>query len=210
MPVLSGRINFVPISKTLNFCFSKIPMKYSKNGQKFAMSKITSNTSFNTCWTPCKKPHFSTWSRSRYTFFWTTRYQMRSGASALEPAPKSSLNWRRFMFVMVVCHNSVDISHFSEIQHMCDRQTNGRTDGRTKGRPMDRPYNAPSHRMQKHIWKKLLFMPLSISVSFAWQKNSHCHSLFPKRRINPKTLMVVSWLLERSKWIIGVLVPVAA
>ena len=38
------------------------------------MSKNTSNMFFETCWTLCKKPHFSTWSRSRYTFFWMTRY----------------------------------------------------------------------------------------------------------------------------------------
>ena len=38
------------------------------------MSKNTSNMLFETCWIPCKKPHFSTWSRSRYTFFWMTRY----------------------------------------------------------------------------------------------------------------------------------------
>ena len=49
-------------------------MKCSKNGQKFAMSKNTSNILFKTCWTLCKKPHFSTWSRLRYTFFWMTRY----------------------------------------------------------------------------------------------------------------------------------------
>ena len=74
MPVLSGRINFVSFSTTWIFCFPKIPMKYSKNGQKFAMSKNTSNMLFKTCWTLCKKPHLSTWSRSRYTFFWMTRY----------------------------------------------------------------------------------------------------------------------------------------
>ena len=75
MPVLSGWINFVPISTTSNFCFSKIPMKYSKNGQKFSMSKNASIMLFKTCWRPCKKPHFSTWSRSWYTFFWITPYR---------------------------------------------------------------------------------------------------------------------------------------
>ena len=74
MPVLSGSINFVPFSTTSKKIFPKIPMKYSKNGQKFAMSENTSNVLFGTCWTPCKKPHISTWSRSRYTFFWMTRY----------------------------------------------------------------------------------------------------------------------------------------
>ena len=74
MPILSGRINFVPFSTTSNFCFPKIPMKYSKNGQKFAMSKNPSNMLFNTCWTPCKKPHVSTRSRSWYTFFLITPY----------------------------------------------------------------------------------------------------------------------------------------
>ena len=74
VPILSGRINFVPFLTTWKNCFPKIPMKYSKNGQKFAMSKNTSNMLFETCWTLCKKPHYSTWSRSRYTFFWMTRY----------------------------------------------------------------------------------------------------------------------------------------
>ena len=74
MPVLSGGMNFVPFEITLKNFFSKIPMKYSKNGQKFAMSKNTSNMLFETCWTPCKKPHLSKWSRSGYTYFWMTRY----------------------------------------------------------------------------------------------------------------------------------------
>ena len=78
MPILSGRINFVPFSTTSNFCFPKIPMKYSKNGQKFAMSKNPSNMLFNTCWTPCKKPHVSTRSRSWYTFFWITPYHIET------------------------------------------------------------------------------------------------------------------------------------
>ena len=38
------------------------------------MSKNISNMLFRTFWTPCKKPHFSTWSRSWYTFFWITPY----------------------------------------------------------------------------------------------------------------------------------------
>ena len=74
MPNLSGRINFVPFSTTSKKFFPKIPMKYSKNGQKFAMSKNASNMLFETCWTTCKKPQFSTRSRSWYTFFWMTRY----------------------------------------------------------------------------------------------------------------------------------------
>ena len=35
--------------------FPKIPMKYSKNGQKFTMSENTSNVLFGTCRTQCKK-----------------------------------------------------------------------------------------------------------------------------------------------------------
>ena len=69
MPILSGRINFVPFSTTWNFGFPKIPMKYSRNGQKYAMSKNASIMLLKTCWTLCKKRHLSTWSRSRYTFF---------------------------------------------------------------------------------------------------------------------------------------------
>ena len=76
MPVLSGRINSIPFSTTSNFCFPKIPMKYSKNGQKIAMSKNTPNMFFETCWTPYKKPHVSKWSRSWYNFFWMTRYTL--------------------------------------------------------------------------------------------------------------------------------------
>ena len=49
-------------------------MKYSKNGQNFAMSKNALNVLIVTCWTLCKKPHFTRWSGSRYTFFWMTRY----------------------------------------------------------------------------------------------------------------------------------------
>ena len=54
----------------------KFPMKYSKNGQNFTTSKNTWNVISETCWTPCKKPHFSMWPRSRNTFFWLTPYQL--------------------------------------------------------------------------------------------------------------------------------------
>ena len=74
MSNLLGRIDFIPFSTTSNLAFSKIPMKYIKNGQKISMSKNPSNMLFNTCWTPCKKPHVSTRSRSWYTFFWITPY----------------------------------------------------------------------------------------------------------------------------------------
>ena len=74
MPILSGRINFIPHSTTSKKNFLRIPMKYGKNGQKFAMSKNVSNMLFETYWTPCKKPHLSTRSWSWYTFFWMTRY----------------------------------------------------------------------------------------------------------------------------------------
>ena len=69
MPDLSGRINFDPFSKTWNFFALKIPMKYSKNGQNFAMSKNALNVLIVTCWTQCKKPHLTRWSSSWYTFF---------------------------------------------------------------------------------------------------------------------------------------------
>ena len=49
--------NFQQLQK--NF-FPKILMKYSKNSQKFAMSKNTSDILFETFLTPCKKPHIST------------------------------------------------------------------------------------------------------------------------------------------------------
>ena len=54
MLVLSGGINLVPFWTTSKKK-SKIPMKYSKNGQIFVTSKNTSNMLFETC----KKPHFS-------------------------------------------------------------------------------------------------------------------------------------------------------
>ena len=44
-----GRIDFDPFSKTLNFVAQKIPMKYSKNGQNFAMSKNISSMVIVTC-----------------------------------------------------------------------------------------------------------------------------------------------------------------
>ena len=74
MPVLSGRTNFDPFLKTWKFFTPKFPMKYSKNGQNFTTPKNTWNVIFETCWTPCKKPHFSVWPRSRKTFFWLTPY----------------------------------------------------------------------------------------------------------------------------------------
>ena len=76
MPVLSGRTNFDPFLKTWKFFTPKFPMKYSKNGQNFTTPKNTWNVIFETCWTPCKKPHFSMWPRSRNTFFWLTPYMV--------------------------------------------------------------------------------------------------------------------------------------
>ena len=77
MPVLSGRTNFDPFLKTWKFFTPKFPMKYSKNGQNFTTPKNTWNVIFETCWTPCKKPHFSMWPRSRNTFFWLTPYHVK-------------------------------------------------------------------------------------------------------------------------------------
>ena len=44
------------------------------------MSIITIDVLFETCWTPCKKPHLSSWSRTRFTFFWSPHifYFLRS------------------------------------------------------------------------------------------------------------------------------------
>ena len=78
MPVLSGRTNFDPFLKTWKIFTPKFPMKYSKNGQNFTTLKNTWNVIFETCWTPCKKPHFSMWPRSRNTFFWLTPYLQKS------------------------------------------------------------------------------------------------------------------------------------
>ena len=50
------------------------PMKCSKKGQNFAITKNTIDVLFETCWTPCKKPHLSSWSRSKFVLFWYTLY----------------------------------------------------------------------------------------------------------------------------------------
>ena len=46
---------FCSIFNNFKNFFTKIPMKYSKNGQKFAMSKNPSNMLINTCWSHAKK-----------------------------------------------------------------------------------------------------------------------------------------------------------
>ena len=74
MPVPSDKINFDSFLKTLKIYAPKIPMKYSQKGQNFAMSNITIDVLFEICWTPYKKPHLSSWSRTRFTFFWSTPY----------------------------------------------------------------------------------------------------------------------------------------
>ena len=84
MPVLSGRTNFNPFLKTWKFFTPKFPMKYSKNGQNFTTPKNTWNVIFETCWTPCKKPHFSMWPKSRNTFFWLTPYDIHTWVHIIE------------------------------------------------------------------------------------------------------------------------------
>ena len=74
MPVLSYKIDFHSFLTTLKIYAPKIPMKCSKKGQNFAMSKNTIDILFETCWTPCKKPHLSSWSWKKFTFFWYTLY----------------------------------------------------------------------------------------------------------------------------------------
>ena len=49
MPVLSDRINFDSFLRNLKFYAPKIPMKYSKKGQNFAMSNIIIDVLFETC-----------------------------------------------------------------------------------------------------------------------------------------------------------------
>ena len=48
MPVLTDRINLDSFLKTLKIFAPKIPMKYSKKGQNFAMSNITIDVLFET------------------------------------------------------------------------------------------------------------------------------------------------------------------
>ena len=74
MPVLSDQIKFDSFSTTLKIYAPKIPMKYSKKCQNFAISNFTIDVLFETCWTPCKKLHVSSWSRTKFTFFWSTLY----------------------------------------------------------------------------------------------------------------------------------------
>ena len=49
MPVLSDRTNFDSFLTTLKIYASKIPMKYGKKSQNFAISKITTDVLFETC-----------------------------------------------------------------------------------------------------------------------------------------------------------------
>ena len=51
--------------------------------------------------------------------------------TARELVFESSFKWHTFLFLMLFCSNS---AHFSEIQLVCDRRTDGRTDGKTDGR----------------------------------------------------------------------------
>ena len=48
-PVLSDRINFDSFSTTLKIYAPKIPMKYSKKSQNFAISNFTIDVLFETC-----------------------------------------------------------------------------------------------------------------------------------------------------------------
>ena len=49
IPVLSDKINSDSFSTTLEIYAPKIPMKYSKKSQNFAMLKITIDVFFETC-----------------------------------------------------------------------------------------------------------------------------------------------------------------
>ena len=69
MPVLSGRINFVPFSTTSKKIFQKFLWITAKMVKNLQCQKTLKMCYIGTYWTPCKKPHVSTWSRSRYTFF---------------------------------------------------------------------------------------------------------------------------------------------
>ena len=55
---------------------------------------------------------------------------------------ESSFKWHTFLFLMLFCSDS---AHFSEIQLVCDRPTDGPTDGRTD-RPTDGRTDIPSYR----------------------------------------------------------------
>ena len=83
------------------------------------MSKNTSNMLFETCWTPCKKPHFSTWSRSRYTFFWMTRYVL---AYFQETGSVYLVRWS-FRLIGLSIGPSVGPSHTRWISKKWDLQT---------------------------------------------------------------------------------------
>ena len=49
MPVLSDQIKFDSFSTTLKIYAPKIPMKYSKKCQNFAISNFTTDVLFETC-----------------------------------------------------------------------------------------------------------------------------------------------------------------
>ena len=126
-------------------------MKYSKNGQKFAMSKNASDVLFGTCWTLCKKPHVSKWSRSRYTFFWMTRYQMRL--------------LHQDLFYWLWCHLMTFYPYllFENNTGQTDGQTDGRTERLTDERTDGRTETTSAY---SHLKKKPLLMKLKLSGDF--------------------------------------------
>ena len=90
MPVLSYGTKFELISITSKIFTPKIPMKYSKNGQNFITFGNTWNVSFETCWTPCRKSHFSKWPGSNNTFLTDPFYKLELRSE------KRTAQWNHF------------------------------------------------------------------------------------------------------------------
>ena len=81
-------------------------MKYSKISQNFAMSIFTVDVFFETCWTPCKKPHLSSWSRKRFTFFWSTPYQCHGDHTHMLSPSQPYHHLAKLLLAILIPHQS--------------------------------------------------------------------------------------------------------
>ena len=100
---------------------------------------------FKTCWIPCKKPHLSTWSRSSYTFFWITPYQMRYGELSAYQSLDClstgilSCSWCYFVQIQLISQKFNSCATDGYTDRLTDGQTNGWMDGR-KDQRTDTPF----------------------------------------------------------------------
>ena len=82
-------------------------MKDSKKGQNFVMSIVIMDVLFETPWTPCKKQHFSSWSRTRFTFFWSTLYISELLMVVIVQTTSTIIN--KYKRERIYCPNSVKL-----------------------------------------------------------------------------------------------------